>query len=241
MVKISSLVLPAVIVGSVQAFAPVPSKAFVSRPLFAEDEAASLEPAAVTPPPTPAPVEEPKSTGGALVPIKEETIEFTAGLIGGAVGFAVGGPILGAIAAAAANYASKSDQEVGEVVQAVSKTSIEVYNYVATLDAKYELLNKAQNSLEDSLNKIKSADNVDPETVKKVENALSNTTSKIKEINEEYDLVGAGNTALGVFGDLVEKAVKKAGEINEDYKLTDKALDAVKGAVEKAKKAADTK
>ncbi len=63
---------------------------------------------------------------------------------------------------------------------------------------------------------------VNPETVKKVEDALANTSSKIKEINDEYDLVGAGQTALGVVGDLVEKAVKKAGEVNEEYQLTDK-------------------
>jgi len=246
--KLSSIILPAVIVGNAHAFAPASSRAFVSAPLFAEEEAAAEAPAA---PAAPAPVaeapaapaapveSEPESTGGALVPIKEETIEFTAGLIGGAVGFAVGGPVLGAIGAAAANYASKTDQEVGEVVQAVSKTSIEIYNYLATLDAKYELLNKAKGSLESSLEKIKSADNVDPETVKKVESALKSTNDKIKEINDEYDLVGAGNTALGVIGDLVERAVKQATIINEEYKLTEKAQDALKGAVDKAKAAAD--
>lgn len=63
---------------------------------------------------------------------------------------------------------------------------------------------------------------MNPETVKKVEDALENTSSKIKEINEEYDLVGVGQTTLGLVGDLVEKAVKKAGELNEEYKLTDK-------------------
>jgi len=30
----------------------------------------------------------------ALVPIKEETVEFTAGILGGAAGFVVGGPVL---------------------------------------------------------------------------------------------------------------------------------------------------
>jgi len=193
--KVRSTILATVIVGSASAFTSAPSRAFVTRPLFAEDAApAEAE--------VPAPVVEveieSESTGGSLVPIKEETIEFTAGLIGGALGFAVGGPFLGAIGAAAANYASKTDQEVGEVVQAVSKTTIELYNYLATLDAKYELLSNAKASLESSLEKIKKADNVDPETVKKVENALASTTAKIKEINEEYDVVGAGNTALGV-------------------------------------------
>mmetsp|Transcript_5559 Transcript_5559/g.3371 ORF Transcript_5559/g.3371 Transcript_5559/m.3371 type:complete len:240 (+) Transcript_5559:75-794(+) len=238
MLKFNTLLIALVAVGSTSAFAPSLSsgKAFVPKPLFAEESDAP------TPTPAAAPVEEkleePASPAGALVPIKEETIEFTAGLIGGAVGFAVGGPVLGAITAAMANYASKTDKEIGEVVQAVSKSSIEVYNYLATLDAKYEVLIKAQKSLEDALEKVKSSDKVDPETVKKVETALASTTSKIKEINTEYDIVGAGQTALGVIGDLVEKAVKKAGELNEEYKLTDKAQDALKGAVDKAKAAA---
>jgi hypothetical protein len=229
--KVRSTILAAVIVGSASAFTTAPSRAFVARPLFAEDVAVDAE--------VSAPVVEAEpvssSSGGALVPIKEETIEFTAGLLGGAFGFAVGGPVLGAIGAAAANYAAKTDQEVGEVVQSVSKSTIEIYNYLATLDAKYELLSNAQRSLEDSLAKIKKADNVDPETVKKVETALASTSAKIKEINEEYDLVGAGSTALGVIGDLVERAVKQAGVINEEYKLTEKAMEAIRTAVEKGK------
>mmetsp|Transcript_17685 Transcript_17685/g.24947 ORF Transcript_17685/g.24947 Transcript_17685/m.24947 type:complete len:237 (+) Transcript_17685:105-815(+) len=234
MVKISQLVLPLVLISGAAAFAPANSRAFVSRPVFESVEAAEPEPA----PPAPVAPEPTPEVGGALVPIKEETVEFTAGLIGGAVGFAVGGPVLAAITAAAANYASKTDLEVGEVVQAVSKSSIEVYNYLAKLDSKYELLTKAKKTLEDSLEKIKAADNVDPETVKKVEAALDSTTTKINEINDEYDLVGAGVTALGVIGDLVEKAVMKAGELNEEYKLTEKAFEAIQTAVSKAKDAA---
>ena len=53
--------------------------------------------------------------------------------------------------AAAANYASKTDEEVGEVVSAVSKTALEVYNYLAKLDDKYEVLNKAKASLDEIL------------------------------------------------------------------------------------------
>lgn len=222
MVKLSPLVLTCLLIGSASAFAPAPSgRAFVQKPFQLSEE-------------SPEPETEPK-VGGALVPIKEDTVEFTAGLLGGAVGFVVGGPVLGAIGAAAANYASKTDMEVGEVVQAVSKSSIEVYNYLATIDAKYELLSNTQKSLQSSLEKVKSSGSVDPETVKKVEDALSSTSKKMGELNEEYDLVGAGSTALGVIGELVERAVKKAGEVNEEYKLSDKALSAVESAVSKAK------
>ena len=191
----------------------------------AEAEAAPAEPAA------------PASTGGKLVPIKEETVEFTAGILGGLVGLTLGGPALAAVTAAAANYASKTDAEVGEVVSAVSKTAIEIYNYLAKLDDKYSVLAKAKSSLEDALDKVKSQGNVDPDTIAKLETALDSTNKKIAEINDEYDLVGAGSTALGVVGDLVEKAVAKASELEKEYSLTDKAKEALSKAVDKAKSA----
>jgi len=174
---------------------------------------------------------------GKLVPVKEETVEFTAGIIGGAVGFAVGGPVLAAIGAAVANYASKSEMEIGVVVQTVSRSSIEIFNYLTKLDAKYEILTKAQGSLQSALDKLKAESGDNKEQIAKVEGALDATTSKIKEINDEYDLVGTGMTALGVVGDLVEKAVKKAGELNDEYKLSDKAKESISKAVDSAKAA----
>lgn len=210
----SSLLLLA----SASAFAPAQQRAFVARttPLQMSDD----------------------SEPGALVPIKEETVEFTAGLIGGTAGLLVGGPLLGAIGAAAANYVSKMEGDVTDVVKAVSKSSIQVFNYLYTIDKKYEVLGKAKKSLESALDKLKSQDTIDPEAVSKVESALTSTQAKIAEINDEYDLVGAGMTALGVVGDLVEKAIKKAGELNEEYQLSDKAVTSLKGAVDKAKEAA---
>ena len=50
--------------------------------------------------------------------------------------------------------------------------------------------------------------------------------------------MGAGSTALGVVGDLVEKAVAKASELEKEYSLTDKAKDALSKAVDKAKSSA---
>ena len=178
------------------------------------------------------------SPGGQLVPIKEETVEFTAGILGGAAGFALGGPLLGAIAAAAANYVSKMDNDASNLVQEVSKSGIQVFNYLATLDQKYELLEKSKNTLQKSLDSLKKQESVDPNVIDKVENALLTTKQKIKEINDEYDLVGGATTALGVLGDLVEKAVVKAGELNEEYQLSDKAKGALSNAVNKAKTAA---
>lgn len=218
------------LVSSAQAFVPATQqRTSVVRFMSEETEA--------VPAPAPAPAP-PKAEGGALVPIKQETVEFTAGLIGGAAGFAIGGPVFGAISAAAANYASKMEGDVSDAVQAVSTSSIQVFNYLANLDAKYEVLTKAKASLEKSLDKLKNQESVDPATVEKVEKALANTRAKIAEVNDEYDLVGGFTTALGVVGELVEKAIKKGGELNEEYKLTSKATDSLKSAVDKAKTAA---
>jgi len=224
MVKYGKFILSALVLGSVSAFAPTPiSVRRAASPLNMSDS------------PTPPSTEPPKTS--AIVPINEETVEFTAGILGGVVGFAIGGPVLGAIGAAAANYAAKTDAEVGEILSAVSKTSIEIFNYFSKLDSKYELLDKAKTQLENALEKVKSSESANPETIEKIEKALSSTNSKIKEINDEYDLVGVGLTALGVVGDLVEKAVIKAGELNEEYQLSSKATAALSEAVEKAKAA----
>jgi len=205
---------------SASAFVPSQQRGFgVSRTLFMSEEKKS-EPA------------------GALVPIKEETVEFTAGILGGVVGFALGGPVLAAIGAAATNYVSKMDGDATVAVNAISKSSIEVFNYLANLDSKYDVLKKAQSSLQTSLDSLKKNDSIDPKTIEKVETALAKTNEKIKEINDEYDLVGGATTALGVIGDLVEKAIKKAGELNEEYQLSEKAKTALTNAVDKAKQAA---
>ena len=232
--KFSTALVLGLSASSATAFAP----SAVSRPVIASASAAPsvalyMSEEAAEEAAAPA---APASTGGKLVPIKEETVEFTAGLLGGLVGLSLGGPALAAVTAAAANYASKTDgTDVGDVVSAVSKTAIEVYNYLAKLDDKYSVLAKAKGSLEDALDKVKGQGNVDPATVEKLESALSSTNAKIAEINDEYDLVGAGSTALGVIGDLVEKAVTKAGELEKEYSLTDKAKEALSKAVDTAK------
>mmetsp|Transcript_4609 Transcript_4609/g.6734 ORF Transcript_4609/g.6734 Transcript_4609/m.6734 type:complete len:231 (+) Transcript_4609:121-813(+) len=228
MVKYTNILVSALVVGSASAFAPTSfNRAARSSAIFMSEDAAPAPPEA-----PPAPV---KTT--AIVPVNEETVEFTAGLLGGIAGFAVGGPVLGAIGAAAANYASKTDAEVGEILSAVSKSSIEIFNYFSKLDSKYEVLDSAKGQLEKALEKVKSSESANPETIEKIESALSSTNKKISEINDEYDLVGTGMTALGVVGDLVEKAIIKAGELNEEYELSSKATKALSDAVDKAKAA----
>ena len=232
--------------GQSDAFAPVATssrRVVTIRESTVDEPAVSPEPPTVKPPMPSAP----KEVGGALVAINDSTVEFTAGLAGGLAGLVIGGPVVGLIAAAATNYVSRTKEESGEaavIINAVSTKSIEVYNYLAKVDAKYQVLDNAKSKLESALADLKKSDSMSAETqstIAKVEEALEKTTSRIAELNEEYDLVGAGVLALGVIGDIVQKTVKKASELNEEYKLTDKAIEALQTAVSKAKDAAASK
>jgi hypothetical protein len=113
-----------------------------STPLFSEVEEAAPAPSAPSPPSSSS------SSGGALVPISEERVQFTAGVIGGIAGFAVAGPVGATIGAGFANFASKTEEDVGDIIKNLSKTSLEVYNYVVKLDNKYEVLKKSQSALQ---------------------------------------------------------------------------------------------
>lgn len=54
-------------------------------------------------------------------------------------GFVVGGPLLAAVLAVAANYGSKRDNEAGQAVRAVSANAIEAFNFLTSINSKYDV------------------------------------------------------------------------------------------------------
>lgn len=54
-------------------------------------------------------------------------------------GFVIGGPVLAAILAVAANYGSKRENEVGVAVRAVAKSAIDTFNFLSTINSKYDV------------------------------------------------------------------------------------------------------
>ena len=177
---------------------------------------------------------------GAIVPINKETIEFTSGVLGGALALTLGAsPVLAVVAAAAANYVSKKEDlgEVNELIQAISKASLNTVNWFAKLDSKYEVLGKLTESLDKSINDLKNSGGENAETVKKIEETVSKTTKQITQLADEIDLIDGGKQALGAVGDVLETSIDKAVDANKEYKLTDRATEAAKKAVEKAKEA----
>ena len=173
-----------------------------------------------------------EGTGG-LVAINTDTIQFSAGVVGGAVGFILGGPVLGAIAALLANYASKDEESVGQAVQTVSRTSIELYNSALEYDNENKVLEGVQAKLGEAIQKAKNDENKD--TIEQLEALYEGTSSKIEEVSKEFDLLGVSLTTLGVIGELFEKAAEKVIELGDEYQIKDKASDLVKKIADSSK------
>jgi len=177
--------------------------------------------------------------GGALVVMNEAAVEFTAGVIGGVAGFAVAGPIGAVAVATVANYMSRQDGDLSVVVQSISKSAIEMYNYLLKLENKYDILYNTKISLEDALDKLKESEGANGEAIDKVEKAIAKTVSRMAEISDEYDLWGEATGALSVVGDLVEKTVTKIGILNRDLQLFDRLFTVMMEAAATAKVAVD--
>lgn len=199
----------------------------------AEAEGAPKKPTPPTPPATKASARIAEPEDGAIIPLNQANIEFTSGILGGALALFLGAnPIFAVVAAAAANYASKKEDlgEVNELVQGLSKASLSTFNWFAKLDSKYAIVSKLSESLDKSINDLKNSDGGSAETVKKIEE----TTKQIQQLAEDIDLLEGGKQALGAVGEVLETSVDKAADANREYKLTDRAVEAAKKAIEKA-------
>ena len=203
---------------------------------FAPAQWRASAPATASARPRVAPLRMSDEEGGALITVNEENIGAGASTLGGVAGFVVGGPVFGALSAALVNYVSKQDNEVGDVARGVGKVALDVFNFLTKLNNKYDLTDKAGTAAVDAIDKVKEKDAEG--VLDKVEDALATTTDKLSALNDEYDLVGKGKQVLWVAGDLSEKAIMKGIELNDEYDLVDKAVDAGKEAVEKAKESA---
>jgi len=197
-------------------------------------------------PPTPKPVKTkasssifPDASEGAIIAINQETVEFTSGVLGAALALAFGAsPVLAVVAAAAANYISKKEDlgELNEFVNGLSTASLNTFNWFGKLDSKYTILGKLTDTLDNSIEQLKNSEGESAETIKKIEETISKTTKQIQQLADELDVVEGGKQVLGAVGDVLEAGIDKAVDANEEYKLTDRAAEAAKKAVDKVKK-----
>jgi len=188
-----------------------------------------VSPAFSTSPPTGG-----ENKGGALVPINTQTIETSAAIVSTSAGIVFLGPLLGVLLGLITNYAAKADNEVGEAARGVGKTALEVFNYIAKVNSKYQIGAKVSDSASSLVAKLKENEGEDS-VVSKLEETLETTKTKLTDLDEQYDLVTKAKSAVGLAVDFSNTAIDKALELNEKYALVDKTTDAVKKAVNKAK------
>jgi len=168
-----------------------------------------------------------RNEGAMVLVMNDATVEFTAGVLGGVAGFAVAGPVGAVAAATVANYLSRQNGDASVLVQKVAISAIEVYNYLVTLDSKYDVLYKTKISLEDALDKLKESEGANGEAIDKVEKSLAATVSRMAQLSDEFDLWAETTNALGFVGDLFEKTANKIGSFTKEYQLFERLFNSM--------------
>ncbi|CAM9883024.1 unnamed protein product [Ectocarpus fasciculatus] len=149
-------------------------------------------------------------------------------------GFFVGGPVLAAVLAVAANYGSKQENEAGVAVRGVSANAIEAFNFLTSLNSKYDVTGKAGAQLDKAVTELKTTGEAG-DTIEKVEKTVKDLTSQATKLSSEYDLPAKAKQALGVAGELADTAIVKGIELEKEYKVTDKVKDSIKKSIDSAK------
>mmetsp|Transcript_8118 Transcript_8118/g.11422 ORF Transcript_8118/g.11422 Transcript_8118/m.11422 type:complete len:234 (-) Transcript_8118:181-882(-) len=166
-----------------------------------------------------------------VVPVDKNNVESAAAVTGGILGLVLGGPVLAAIFAAVANYVSKKEGESGEALRGLGKTVVESFNFLTKLNVKYNLTGKVT----DTVGKAISSVETESEALQKVKGTYETVTSKITELNEEYDLVSKGKEVIASTAALSDVAIDKVLELNQKYDFVALTKKAAVTAVEKLK------
>ena len=172
-----------------------------------------------------------------MIPLNVRSVEFASGLIGGALGLAVGGgPLLAAAAAVAVNYASKTDSDAGEAVQAVLRSAISVVNYATEVTersgAGERTIRAAERAGESVVEAVRRTGKVDGETLDRAGGTVVNVADRVKEMSDEYDVVDRTRVTIEVVSDLVDRALRRVEMLNREHRPVDRVVDTVRKEVE---------
>lgn len=171
----------------------------------------------------------------AIVPINEENVETSAGVLGAAAGLVLSGPPVAAALAITANFVSKQESGAGKTMRAAGEAGIQVYNFLSSTDEKYGITDKAGSALSSALDSAKEKDTSDDKVVSKAITTVNSVIDKAKELNQDLDITGNLKELVWATGELGGKAIEKGLELNDKYKVSDKVVAAVQNAVDKAR------
>jgi hypothetical protein len=103
------------------------------------------------------------------------------------------------------------DGESGEALRGLGKTVVESYNFLTKLNTKYGITGKVT----DSIGKAFSGVEVESEALQKVTSTYATVSSKVSELNQEYDLVSKGKEVIAATAALSDAAIEKVIELND--------------------------
>lgn len=175
----------------------------------------------------PAPAAAPK-TSTALVPMTEENIITTAGLLGGIVGLLVGGVWIGGALFAAASYFAREDDDIGKALKGIAVGGMEAINFSANVNEKYTVTDKVGKTISEAAEKAIQ----DEEQLDSIKGTWSQAASAVDKLDKDINIKSTVGSLLVGAGDIASQAVKKGVELNTQYKVTDQ----IKAKIEESTK-----
>lgn len=168
--------------------------------------------------PSPAP-----GSSVALVKVSEENKMTTASVVGGLAGLWFGGLWLGAGLFAAATFLTRNDKDsdVSKALTGVTGAGLEVVNFAAGIEAKYEITGKIGGAFSDALDSAKA--NPDTKVVAEpVSNLVQGVGDAISSVDEDVGIKDTLGSLASSASELAYTATTTVTDLNDKYKVTDK-------------------
>lgn len=150
-----------------------------------------------------------------LIPFKREPIVGAASVASAMIGFILSGPILSALFAAVANYCAKRDNDPGRAFRGIGKASIESYNFINEMNAKYNITGQVVGSIDSAI----SAAAKGSKSIADLRTSFQATTARLIEIDQEFDVVSkgqnVGKAVLYVAGTASDNAIDQLLQLNK--------------------------
>jgi hypothetical protein len=163
------------------------------------------------------------------IPLTKENIQFFAGVWGTIL--LSSHPFIGA---SLFNYASRtqSDETFGAAVNTLSSSSLEAFNYLANLDDKYGIVEKAKDRVLLEYDSFKDSNTVvERRALENLEQGASEMAETLMNAAEQVSIQDLARQALQFAGDVNEKVLSKWIEVNKDYEVLKKGMDGLKKMV----------
>jgi len=159
-----------------------------------------------------------------IVKMTEENKMTTASVLGGVLGLLLGGVWVGAATFAASSYLSRrEDDDFSKALKGVAAGGLEVLNFGGYVNEKYAVTGQIGSAIENALG----------DDAKK---SLRNVVESVEAVDKDVGFKETFGSLCTNASELATKAVTKAVEVNEEYKISEQIVDKVKEATQSATK-----